>query len=462
MRHFTNQPAKLGFLLICAALVIIIGSGFLVPLSASNQETYQGLKVFSEVIEQIQQHYVDPVDTKDIIQKGIQGMMQSLDPHSAFLLPEDYQDLQFDTQGEFGGIGIVISKNKGVLTVIAPIEGTPAYNAGIKTGDVIYQVDGQATRDMTLIDAVKLMRGPKGTKVTISVVRKNIPKPIDFTLTRDAIPLESVRSIVLQPGYGYIWVTNFRENTTADLEKALKQFDKGDVPLKGLILDLRDNPGGLLSQAVDVADLFIDDGIIVSIKGREGRHTSFYKANARKTQRKYPIVVLINGGSASASEIVAGALQDHKRALVLGTTSFGKGSVQTVKPLREGYGLKFTIARYYTPSGRSIQAQGIEPDIVVRHQILTETANDQEAENLKEVDLINHLGPEIEAPEQSKPDAEAEPEAASPGETETDESLPELEGRHGRLKIETLMTDSQVKRALDILISYEILRGLKP
>jgi carboxyl-terminal processing protease len=380
-------------------------------------------------------------------------MVFSLDPHSSLLPPEAFEELQIDTHGEFGGIGIVITMRKKVLTVISPIEGTPAYKAGIKARDIIIKINGNSTKDMMLWEAVKKMRGPKGTEVVITIVRKGLSEPLDFKLIRDIIPIESVRSIVLKPGYGYIRITNFQDNTTKDLGLALKQLESGDVPLKGLVIDLRNNPGGLLNQAIETSDLFLQEGEIISIKGRLKRHTKIFNAHKNKVKHNYPIVILINGGSASASEIVAGALQDHKRALIIGTTSFGKGSVQTVETLRDGYGLKYTIARYYTPSGRSIQAQGIVPDIEVNYKIINKEATSDEG-MLKEKDLKNHL----EAEPVEKDNTETEPEKQK--DKKKHPSMHLFETKHGPLKLEELQSDNQIMRALEILMGYEILKSM--
>jgi carboxyl-terminal processing protease len=444
-----KRSIKVGFFVVAAVLFSIVA--FYHDLSANSEETYKGLKIFTEVLEEVEENYVDPVDTKELIQKAVQGMVHGLDPHSSFLPPEAFEELQVETRGEFGGIGIVITMRKGRLTVIAPIEGTPAYKAGIKARDIIIKIDGESTKDMMLWESVKKMRGAKGTAITITIMRKGVPEPIIFKLVREDIPLRSVRSMSLKPGYGYIWITNFRDNTTRDIKKALKKLESGDVPLKGLVLDLRDNPGGLLDEAINISDLFLEKGAIVSIKGRLEEHTKIFNAHPDRVKRRYPIVVLINGGSASASEIVAGALQDHNRALILGTTSFGKGSVQTVKPLRDGYGLKFTIARYYTPNGRSIQAQGIEPDIYVKHRIIDgEETEDVDDDELKEKDLENHLEAE-QIEEEEKKEKE---------DKEIKQNL-EILRRPGVLNLETLMSDSQVKRALEILVSYDILKSLQ-
>ncbi|MFH2096490.1 MAG: S41 family peptidase, partial [Bacteroidota bacterium] len=367
--------------IITFCFLIISIAGHTKTIFAANDETYKGLKVFSNVIEEIEQNYVDPVEAEKLIQKAIQGMLTGLDPHSAFLPPEDFEELQVDTKGEFGGIGIVISIKDNVLTVISAIDGTPAYIAGIKADDKIIKVDDEPTKNMQLWEAVKKMRGPKGTSVIITVIRKGEPEPIDFELVRDVIPIESIKYVTLKSGYGYVWITNFRDNTTEDLKTALTELEAENNSLNGLVVDLRDNPGGLLNQAVDVSDAFLPEGVIVSIKGRHDQN--IFKAHNDPSDKNYPIVVLINGGSASASEIVAGALQDNKRALILGTPSFGKGSVQTVKSLRDGYGIKYTIARYYTPNGTSIQAQGIQPDIILKHRVLSSGQDDGESPFIK-------------------------------------------------------------------------------
>ena len=376
-------------------------------------------------------------------------MVNSLDPHSSLLMPEEFEELQIDTQGKFTGIGIHVTMLDGFVTVVSPIEGTPAYKAGIQARDRIIKVDGEAIKDLR--KAVKKMRGPKGTEVKLTIVREGRKKPLEFELVRDVIPIHSVKATSLQPGYGYVWITNFREQTTEDLVLALEQLN-ADGPLKGLILDLRNNPGGILDQAIKVSDLFLDEGTILSIKGRLQKHTKTFEAQPDEVKYNYPIVVLINGGSASASEIVAGALQDQKRALILGTTSFGKGSVQTIETLRDGYGLKYTIARYYTPNGRSIQAKGVDPDIVVNQTTIADGPNEEDSGLLKEKDLTNHL--ESEAGKGPAKDTQTpEPEKKAP-------HTPQVDLRIGPLDVDRLMSDYQVLRALDILKSHEIFKNL--
>ncbi len=439
MAFIQKRCLKLWLLVGIFVLFWTIGPGFYKDIQAKGEDTYKSLKLFTDVIDLIENHYVEPVDTEVLIETAIKGMVQGLDPHSALMKPEEYEDLRIDTSGEFSGIGIHITMKDGFVTVISPIEGTPAYKAGVKAGDRIVKVDDSPTSNM--LDAVKLIRGPMGTSVKVTVVRKGEPKPIDYEIVRAVIPINSVKPLLLKKGYGYVRITNFSGSTVDDLEAGIVKMEEKDNGLKGLIIDLRNNGGGLLDQAFKVSDLFIEEGVIVSIKGRRKIHTKEYPATPNKVKRNYPIVVLINGGSASASEIVAGALQDHKKALVLGTTSFGKGSVQTVESLRDGYGLKFTIARYYTPNGRSIQNKGIEPDIVANFKRLTKAEIAEKDNSLKERDLRNHIDSKsIDGKSEKKKEEKKE---------EDDFSL-------GPLKKKNLMSDSQVRKALEILISFDI------
>jgi len=451
--HKTGH-VKLWLLMVIAVVFWTIGTGFYRDLAAKSEETYEELKIFSDVIELIEREYVDEVDPRELIQKAIQGMVQSLDPHSSLLPPDAFEDLQIDTKGKFTGIGIHITMQDGFVTVISPIEDTPAYKAGIQAGDRIIKVDGKATKDLR--EAVDMMRGPKGTRVEVTILREGVKKPLVFDLIRDVIPIQSVKSTTIEPGYGYVRLSNFTGTTTDDLEKALKEMESAKVPLKGLVLDLRNNGGGLLNQSIQVADMFLDQGQILSIKGRNDKNTKVFDATPSGTQRLYPMVLLINNGSASASEIVAGALQDHKRALILGTPSFGKGSVQTVETLRDGSGLKLTIARYYTPSGRSIQAKGIEPDIFLKHQWLDPKETKRPEEGLiHEKDLANHL------------EAEGTDAGDENNDTDTTEKnqkklkMREAALRVGPLTPESLQSDNQVMRAFEILKGYDILKNLK-
>lgn len=409
------------------------------PLNADDQ-TYKSLKLFTDVLEELEKNYVDDVDSPSLIENAIKGMVGNLDPHSSFMPPEAFGELQDETKGEFSGIGIVITIKDGILTVVSPIEGTPAFKAGIRAGDAIIRINGKLTKGMALWEAVKMMRGPRSETVVISVVRTNEPETMEFSLERDLIPIESVRSVMLKPKYGYLRVTNFRMSTMDEITKQLSQMETESNGLNGLIMDLRDNPGGVLGQAVKLSDLFLEKGDIVSIQGRDERNKQVYSASGGEDDRTYPVVVLINGGSASASEIVAGALQDHSRALILGTPSFGKGSVQTVRSLKGGFGIKYTVARYYTPNGRSIQSKGIEPDIEVEFEIIEKKEKESNLFDrmVREKDLKNALKPEED--------------------TSKEENRPISHPRFS--DADQLQQDSQVKRALDILISYGVFSKL--
>lgn len=352
----------IGPMMVVAVLCgVLIGKGW--ERTGHATETYEELKTFSEVLNQVQRHYVDETKTKELVQGAIRGMLSTLDPHSAYMTPEMYKEMQVETKGEFGGVGIQIGVKENRLAVIAPIEGTPAQRAGIKAGDFIVKVNDETTKDLTLMDAVQKMRGPKGTKVNLTIQRDGTPDPLLFTLMRDTIKIESVKSKIID-NLGYVRLTQFQEATGRDLAKAIKQFREQKV--QGAILDLRNNPGGLLTAAVDVSEQFLPNGkLVVFTKNREGKKDEWL-AKSKDQMDELPMIILVNEGSASASEIVAGALQDWGRAVIVGTTSFGKGSVQTILPLGDGSGLRLTTAKYYTPKGRSIQSTGITPDIVVK------------------------------------------------------------------------------------------------
>jgi len=350
---------------VVVALVVgvLLGKGW--ERTGHATETYEELKTFSEVLTQVQKSYVDETKVKDLVQGAIRGMLSTLDPHSAYMTADMYKEMQVETKGEFGGVGIQIGVKENRLAVIAPIEGTPAYRAGVKSGDFITKVNDETTKDLTLMDAVQKMRGPKGSKVNLTIQREGTPDPLQFTLVRDTIKIESVKSKVLD-NIGYVRLTQFQESTGRDLSKVLKQFK--DQKLQSTILDLRNNPGGLLTSAVEVSEQFLPGGkLVVYTKGRESKKDEWI-SKGKDQMDDSPMIVLINEGSASASEIVAGALQDYGRAVIVGTTSFGKGSVQTILPLGDGSGLRLTTAKYYTPKGRSIQSTGITPDIVVKAQ----------------------------------------------------------------------------------------------
>jgi carboxyl-terminal processing protease len=412
--------------------------------SARENGTYEQIKIFGSVLDLVQRNYVEEVPPQKLIYGAVQGMLKSLDPHSSFMKPEDYKELQIETKGSFTGIGIEISLRDGILTVVSPIEGTPAYKAGLKANDKILKIEDKTTKDMTLIEAVKLLRGAKGTDVTISIYREGWRRLKDVTLTRDVIPIKSVRSMMLEEGYGYIRISNFQNKTTSELEKALRELER-DKGLKGLVLDLRNNPGGLLDQAVKVADVFLEKGLIVYTDGRIKEQKMRFEAHPDRCSRNYPIAVLVNEGSASASEIVAGALQDHKRAIIIGVRTFGKGSVQTIIPLEDGSAVRLTTARYYTPNGRSIQAKGIEPDIEVSYTPLKKTKEKDEIFHFPtERDLEGHLPGEDELNSIIK-DKRNKPEAVD-SEVDNEEPLP---------------IDNQLEEALRILKAWGIFEQVK-
>ena len=348
------------------------------------------LRAFAEVMERIRSAYIDEVDDRELLESAIRGMLYELDPHSSYLTPDQFDDLQVTTTGEFGGLGIEVTMEDGFVKVVTPVDGSPASKAGIQAGDLILKIDETFVKGLTLGEAVELMRGEVGSEIELMVLSEGDEKPHQVTLTRDKIQLHSVKSRMLEPGMGYLRISQFQNNTGDDARKALDKLAKEDT-LRGLVLDLRNNPGGVLGGAVEVADLFMDSGLIVYTQGREQSSRSDFNAKPGDRLNGMPMVVLVNGGSASASEIVAGALQDQGRAIVVGNRTFGKGSVQTVLPLSKDKALKLTTARYYTPDGRSIQAEGIEPDIAVDVVTKLEVREDMQ---VREADLPRHLNNE--------------------------------------------------------------------
>jgi carboxyl-terminal processing protease len=404
------------------------------PNNTENQDAYQYLKLFSDVISIVQDNYVEKTDQKKLMYGAITGMLRELDPHSSFLKPDDYKELQIETKGRFGGLGIEITIRDNILTVVSPLEDTPADKAGIQANDQIMKIDEQPTQEMSLMDAVQKMRGPKGSKVKLTILRKGLQKPLEVELVRDIISIQSVKSYTLEPGFGYIRISSFQSGTAADLRKALNQFEAEDSGIQGLILDLRNDPGGLLDQAVEVSDEFLDEGLIVYTGGRLENQKMRFEAHKKAKPHTYPIVVLVNSGSASASEIVAGALQDHKRAIVMGEQTFGKGSVQTVIPLNDGSALRLTTSLYYTPSGRSIQAKGITPDIVVKRESAKgEESQGDDLTRIREKDLPRHF-------DNQKPDVQGKGDGAA-----------QVDAK------KLLDGDNQVRRALDLLKGYKIM-----
>lgn len=427
---------------------VIIGKGW--ERTGHASETYEELKTFSEVLNQVQKHYVDETKPKDLIQGAIRGMLSTLDPHSAYMTPEMYKEMQVETRGEFGGVGIQIGVKDNRLAVIAPIEGTPAHRAGIKAGDFIVKVNEDPTKDLTLMDAVQKMRGPKGSKVNLTIQRESAPEPLVFTLVRDTIKIESVKSKVID-NLGYVRLTQFQEATGRDLAKAIKQFKEQKV--QGAILDLRNNPGGLLTAAVDVSEQFLPTGkLVVYTKSREGKKDEWF-AKAKDQLEDLPVIILVNEGSASASEIVAGALQDWGRGLVVGTTSFGKGSVQTILALGDGSGLRLTTAKYYTPKGRSIQSTGITPDIVVKLAMPVVAKGSEGKSGDKETE------PKAVKPPTGKDAAPQNGKSPEEGGSKNGTPPPALPEAGGELSLEQ---DVQLQKAVELLKSWKIFKELKP
>ncbi len=396
------------------------------------------LRAFSEVFSKIKKTYVEEVSDEDLLNSAIQGMVSSLDPHSAYLLPEAHDELQASTKGEFGGLGIEVGMEDGFVKVISPIDDTPAERAGIQAGDLIIRIDGTAVQGMTLGDAVKKLRGKVGTKIELSVVRKGEDQTLMITIIRDVIKIRSVKSRMLEEGFGYIRISQFQIRTAENLEQSIKKLVKenGGDELKGMVLDLRNNPGGVLGAAISVSDAFLTDGLVVYTDGRVEDSKVEFEADSKDLLNGSPLVVLVNGGSASASEIVSGALQDHKRAIIMGTKTFGKGSVQTILPMREGAALKLTTARYFTPSGRSIQAEGITPDIELSN-IKIEKSDDEKKKvhRVSERDLSGHLSNGKDSSDSEDQNGDApEPEEEKKNLAEDDfvlyEALNMLKGLH--------------------------------
>lgn len=373
-----------------AVLLTLLVTGPCLAQPPEALSKYQQMDQFVDILSLVQEKYVEEVASDELVKGAIQGMLSNLDPHSSYMPPDMFKEMKIETQGEFGGIGIEITMRNGALTIIAPIEDTPAMEAGLQAGDRIVKIEDSLTENLSMMEAVKLMRGPKGTDITIYIMREGLSQPKEVTITRQIIEVKSVKYRTLEDGYAYVRLTQFQEDSAKELRQGLDKLrQENNGQLKGLILDLRNNPGGLLDQAVATADTFLRQGLIVYTNGRIQQSQMRFQAHKAHTEPAYPMVVLINGGSASASEIVAGALQDHQRALILGTGSFGKGSVQTVIPLSDGAGLRLTTAHYYTPSGTSIQARGIVPDIkVVPRQV---SAEKQQHPAFREKDLRHHL-----------------------------------------------------------------------
>ncbi|MEW6433724.1 MAG: S41 family peptidase [Myxococcota bacterium] len=411
---------------------VVWSSGFAQAAPPTKEEnTYRQLELFARVLSYVQNNYVEPVDEQQLMYGAIKGMLETLDPHTQFMPPDVFKEMKIDTSGEFGGLGIEIARRDDNIVVVAPIDDTPAQRAGIRSGDQILKIDDEPTRNMELARAIQKMRGPAGKKVLLTIMRDGFTAAREFAIIRDHIRIASVES-ALYGGIGHVKVKNFQERTDQSLYKELQKLrqQNGGKELKGLVLDLRNNPGGLLDQAVAISDRFLPGNLtIVSTRGRNGTQVTEERSKDRDTERGYPMVVLVNAGSASASEIVAGALQDHGRAVILGTPTFGKGSVQTVIEMEDGSGLKLTIARYYTPSGRSIQEKGILPDYIVPE---TEGGQVLKPDQLREKDLKRHFRGEGEAPAETTLKVSLPPNAKATRATEK-------------------VTDYQLKVALDYL-----------
>ena len=348
-------------------IIIILFSFFVNNFAFSKNDLYKKIDLFGEVLENIKREYVEDIDQSEVMESAINGVLQSLDPYSAYMSPELFKEMQTDTRGEFGGLGIEIGMEAGVVKVISPIEGTPAEQAGIKAGDYIVKIGKEQVQGKSLMEAVKLMRGPVGTTIDLTIRRKNVKKPLEFKITRKVIEVQSVNSEIIskEKNIGYVRLKSFNENSDNQFLKILKKFES-KKKIKGYVIDLRNNPGGLLTQAINITDFFLDDGEIVSTKGRKISETRKFFARKGDEINGKPLVVLINNGSASAAEILAGALKDHKRAIILGENSYGKGSVQSIIPLKNGGGMRLTISKYYLPSGKSISEVGVTPDILVK------------------------------------------------------------------------------------------------
>jgi len=428
--------------IVVVGIILLISTGIFFNARVKNVlavsgGAYDNLKTFAEVLSLIESNYVEDVKSEELVHGAIKGMLKTLDPHSTFMTPDIYKEVQVETEGEFGGLGIEITLKNDIVTIVAPIEDTPADKAGLKAGDKIVKIDGGTTRDMTVMDAVKKMRGKEGTKITLSIMREGFEEPKDFTITRAVIKIKSVKYQMMNETIGYIKIKSFSKSTTDELDTALKSVTKNKI--NGLVLDLRNDPGGLLNQAVEVCDRFIEKGhLIVYTKSKKEEQNLKFSSTGRGAYLDFPMIVIVNAGSASASEIVAGALQDLKRAVILGTQSFGKGSVQTIIPLSDGSALKLTTAKYYTPKGRVIQGKGITPDIVVEVPILMAKAGTppSDAGVIREKDLKNHLKGDDVAPEVEK------------------KQVVEIKGKAGE-------EDPQLERAVALLKSWNLFQQIK-
>ena len=430
--------ATLGFVATFLGITTFFSSTLFANSADGEKSRLASLAKYTRVLATIEKYYVDDIKIEDIVKKSIEGLLTNLDAHSAYLDEKHFKDLKIQTEGEFGGLGITVGQRDGALTVIAPMEGTPADKAGVKASDIILKINKQSTLNMTIDEAVNLMRGKPGTGIELTLVREGESKPLVISIVRDIIKIESVYSRLIEnENMLYVRVVSFDKNIVGDVKEAI-QKNKG---VKGIVLDLRNNPGGLLNQAVELVDLFVDEGVIVSQKGRVESDNAEYKASKSGTLTKMPLVVLVNGGSASASEIVSGALQDHKRAIIIGEKTFGKGSVQAVLPVVDNEAIRLTIARYYLPSGRTIQAEGVTPDLIVYPGEVPHKNNEQ---SLKEKDLKKHLEGELKKSEEAKPETKEKDK----NKAKTKEPL---KSEKEVISQESLFKDLQLKSAVDAI-----------
>ncbi len=444
-----------------AVVTFLAGGGAMKAVSAETD--FESLRRFSRILDMVEQYYVNEVSQKELLDGALKGMLQSLDPHSTLMTDKEFREMQENTSGEFFGVGVEITMENGQVMVVSPIEDTPGHRAGLRAGDTIVAVDGELTMDMSLSEVVSKMRGKRGTEVELQVLHKNSSQPETMKIKRDAIPLVSVKSRELEAGYWWMRLTRFSGHTSEDLAKELKKArDKGEI--KGIVLDLRNNPGGLLDQSIQVADQFLKSGVIVSMRGRDASSERSFKAQPQPDDVDAPMVVLVNAGSASASEIVAGALRDQKRALILGEQTFGKGSVQNLIPLADGTGLKLTVARYYTPSGKSIQAEGITPDFEIAWEAPREDEQKGMGFSVREKDLRRHLeqqkakkAEKAEAADGRK--AQDKTDSKADGKTEKEEKGREKDARED---VQTMLDrDNQLRMALQFVKTLPVLRELQ-
>ncbi len=443
-----NRVLFTSFTLTILSLLFLSSQNLLAEAAKDNASRLEAYNKLRKVIGTVESYYVDEINIQEIVDKAIEGMLENLDAHSSFLAEKKYDELKIQTDGEFGGLGITVGMRDGALTVIAPIEGTPADKAGLKSGDIILKIDDKSTLNMTIDEAVNIMRGKPKTKVSLTIVRKKEPKPLIIDIIRDIITVKSVYAKKIENSdILYVRVTSFDKNVVSRVKEEIRD---NKAWMKGVILDLRNNPGGLLDQAVGLVDLFVDEGVIVSQKGRIASENREFKATSAGTYRDIPLTILVNNGSASASEIVSGALQDHKKAIVIGEKTFGKGSVQVILPLDDGEALRLTIARYYLPSGRTIQAVGVTPDIEV---FPGEVPHEVDEFKIKESELKSHLEKELE-----KIEPQDKKIIKTDSNTSKEDGYSPLENDKSTIDEGYVLTDIQLKTAIDVLKAWKIIK----